>query len=82
MGPFHDGAFRLSVETGKPIIPALIFNTKRIMPSEKTFFLLPHVIEMHFLPPQLPDGLPIPALKQEVFEKMKVYYVANNVYRE
>src|SRR3954471_1319381 len=43
--PFHDGAFRLSVETGKPIIPALIFNTKKIMPADKPFFLLPHVIE-------------------------------------
>ena len=78
--PFHDGAFRLSAETGVPIIPALIFNTKKIMPSNKPFFLLPHVIEMHFLPPQLPDGLPVPVLKQRVFEIMKDYYVANNVY--
>ena len=77
--PFHDGAFRLSVETGKPIIPALIFNTKKIMPADKLFFLLPHVIEMHFLPPQMPGGLPVPALKQEVFERMWEYYVANNV---
>jgi 1-acyl-sn-glycerol-3-phosphate acyltransferase len=77
--PFHDGAFRLSVETGKPIIPALIFNTKKIMPAGKPFFLLPHVIEMHFLPPLSPDGLPVQALKQEVFERMKEYYVANEV---
>ncbi len=77
--PFHDGAFRLSVESGKPIIPALIFNTKEIMPADKPFFLLPHVIEMHFLPPLSPDGLSVPALKQEVFEQMRAYYVVNNV---
>ena len=77
--PFHDGAFRLAVESGKPIVPALIFNTKKIMPPGKPFYLLPHVIEMHFLPPQSPDGLSVPALKQEVFERMREYYVVNNV---
>lgn len=78
--PFHDGAFRLSAETKVPIIPALIFNTKKILPPDKPFFMLPHIIEMHFLPPQLPDNLPVPALKQKVFELMKSYYVAYNVW--
>ena len=78
--PFHDGAFRLSVETGVPIIPTLIFNTKKVLPPGKTFFLLPHVIEMHFLPPQLPDALPVRVLKGKIFEMMKEYYVANNVW--
>lgn len=78
--PFHDGAFRLSVETGVPIIPTLIFNTKKILPPDKPFFLLPHVIEMHFLPAQSPDGLPVPVLKQRVFETMKTYYEENNRY--
>jgi len=78
--PFHDGAFRLSAETGVPIIPALIFNTKKIMPPHTPFFMLPHIIEMHFLPPQLPNGLPVPVLKEKVFETMKEYYVANNVW--
>ena len=80
LSPFHDGAFRLSVETRVPIVPALIFNTKKIMPSDKIFFLLPHVIEMHFLPPEPPGALPVPALKQKVFETMKAYYLANDVY--
>jgi 1-acyl-sn-glycerol-3-phosphate acyltransferase len=30
--PFHDGAFRLSLSTGKAIIPAIIFNSRKIMP--------------------------------------------------
>jgi 1-acyl-sn-glycerol-3-phosphate acyltransferase len=78
--PFHDGAFRLSAETGVPIIPCLIFNTKKILPPHKPFFLMPHVIEMHFLPPQLPDSLPVPVLKERIFEIMKAYYVASNVW--
>jgi len=78
--PFHDGAFRLAVETGTPIVPALIFNTRKIMPPNKPFFLLPHIIEMHFLSPQSPDGLPVQALKEKVFERMKKYYMANNVW--
>ncbi len=78
--PFHDGAFRLSVETGVSVVPALIFNTKEILPPNKTFFLLPHVIEMHFLPPQPPDGLSASLLKEKVFEVMRAYYVANNVW--
>lgn len=77
--PFHDGAFRLSVDTGVPIIPTLIFNTKKILPPGKVFFLLPHAIDMHFLPPQLPDSLPVPVLKEKVFEIMKAYYIANNL---
>lgn len=77
--PFHDGAFRLSIETATPVIPALIFNTKKILPPGKKFFLLPHVIEMHFLPPHQPNGLPLPVLKQNIFETMRAYYIANNV---
>lgn len=77
--PFHDGAFRLAVETGASVLPALIFNTKKILPPGRLFFLLPHVIEMHFLPPQSPDGLTVPALKEKIFQTMEAYYVANVV---
>lgn len=75
--PFHDGAFRLAVETGTPIIPALIFNTKKILPPGKPFFLLPHVIKMHFMEPQSPEGLTVTALKEKVFTNMKAYYTAH-----
>lgn len=77
---FHDGAFRLSAETGVPIIPTLIFNTKKVLPPHKPFFLLPHVIEMHFLPPQFPDHLPVQVLKERIFNLMEAYYIANNVW--
>src|SRR5690625_2104436 len=32
---FHDGAFKMAVETQKPIIPALLFNTRKILPPGK-----------------------------------------------
>ncbi|HEX2535245.1 MAG TPA: lysophospholipid acyltransferase family protein [Chitinophagaceae bacterium] len=63
---FHDGAFRLSVETGKPIIPALIFHTRKVMPINKTFYLWPHPIEMHFLAPVDPAGLSVAELRDKV----------------
>lgn len=34
---FHDGAFRLAVQTGKPIMPAVIFNTEKCFPPVKDF---------------------------------------------
>ncbi len=48
--PFHDGAFRLAVSSGKPIIPMIIFNSRKANPPDKGFFLLPVKLHMHFLP--------------------------------
>ena len=48
---FHDGAFRLAVDTGKIIIPAVIFNSKKALPPSKPFFLWPIRLSMHFLAP-------------------------------
>ena len=47
---FYDGAFRLAADTKKPIIPTLVFNSKKVLPATKVFFMLPHTLEMHFLP--------------------------------
>lgn len=73
---FHDGAFRLAVETGKSIIPALIFNTRKILPPEKSFYFKPAKIEMHFLPP-IPVSTEDDAklLKEKVYKLMTKYYV-------
>ncbi len=75
---FHDGAFRLSVESGSPIIPAVIFNTRKVLPPEKSFWFRPARIEMHFLAPVSPAGHTTESLKQAVFNVMKEYYVKNN----
>jgi len=73
---FHDGAFRLSIETGHEVIPALLFHTKKVLPYNKTFFFWPHPVEMHFLPPISPDGKDLATLKEEVFQCMKLYYTS------
>lgn len=73
---FKDGAFRLAIETKKPIIPAVLFNTKTVMPQNKKFFFWPSKIEMHFLEPVSVDGLQIEHakhLKDKVFELMWNY---------
>ena len=73
---FHDGAFRLAIDTGKSIIPSLIFNTKKALPANKTFFLLPHRLEMHFLAPiPVTSNDTVESLKTKAFKIMSEYYV-------
>ena len=75
---FHDGAFRLAVSTGKSIVPAIIFNSNKALPSSKTFFLWPKRLYMHFLPPVPVDSTDdIRDLREKVFSIMSEYYIAN-----
>jgi len=72
--PFQDGAFRLASETGKPLMPAILFNTRKALPADKPFFLLPHKLEMHFLPPiEVQPGETVKELKEKVYEVMKTF---------
>ncbi|MBK8089245.1 MAG: 1-acyl-sn-glycerol-3-phosphate acyltransferase [Chitinophagaceae bacterium] len=67
---FKDGAFRLAIETKKAIIPAVLFNTRKVLPVNKTFFFWPSKIEMHFLAPVETAHLSIAdtkQLRQQVF---------------
>jgi 1-acyl-sn-glycerol-3-phosphate acyltransferase len=72
---FYDGAFRLAVDTKTSVVPTLIFNTKKALPPNKTFYFLPKKLEMHFLEPVAPDNQAIDQLKEKVFGIMKEYYV-------
>jgi len=77
---FYDGAFALAIETQTPIIPSLIFHTRKILVPDKFFFALPHRIDYHFLPPVETKGLTkedLPALKEKVFMMMWDHYIAN-----
>jgi len=74
---FYDGAFRLAADTKKSILPSLIFNTKKVMPANKPFFLWPHKLQLHFLPEVTPADLTSKQLKEKVFEQMWNYYEAN-----
>jgi 1-acyl-sn-glycerol-3-phosphate acyltransferase len=74
---FYDGAFRLAVDTKKPIVPTVVFNTRKVLPVHKTFYMLPHRIEMHFLPPVESVNIPAKELREKVFKIMWDYYEAN-----
>jgi 1-acyl-sn-glycerol-3-phosphate acyltransferase len=75
---FYDGAFKLAVETKKEVIPCVIFGTKKAMPIDKTFYLLPTKLRMHFLPPVSADNISAKELKGKVFDSMWKYYVEND----
>jgi 1-acyl-sn-glycerol-3-phosphate acyltransferase len=75
---FHDGAFRLSLDSGKAILPALIFNTTSVLPR-KSFFFWPSKIELHYLKPVSPNEFEsTDKLKEHIFNVMKDYYQQNN----
>ncbi len=73
--PFHDGAFRLAIDTRKPIIPTLIFNTRKVLPgSSKPFYLWPAHLKMFFLAPVAvqPEDT-VASLKERVFDIMYAF---------
>jgi 1-acyl-sn-glycerol-3-phosphate acyltransferase len=77
--PFHDGAFKLAIETKKAIIPTLLFNTKKILPAYKKFYFWPKPLMMHFLEPiAITEDYTVEQLKQKVFEVMKAYYLTHS----
>lgn len=77
---FHNGAFRLSITSGKAIMPAIIFFSKYVLPADKPFFLRPHRLVMHFLDPVTPlPGESVDELKDRVHQIMEEYYVTHKV---
>lgn len=76
---FYDGAFALAIDTQLPLIPSVLFHTKKILPPGKKGFAWPHRIDYHFLPPIPTTGLTrddIPALKEKVFRQMWEHYTS------
>ena len=65
-----DQTTEVVVETQKEIIPAVIKGTKKIMPANKIFWLLPGTIELNIFPPISP-GNEEDALKQKCYQLMK-----------
>jgi 1-acyl-sn-glycerol-3-phosphate acyltransferase len=68
--PFFDGAFKLSVESKKEVIPCVIIGTNKAMPIHKSFYLLPTRLKMIFMPPVSPEGLTSKEMKEKVFNLM------------
>lgn len=71
---FHEGGFRLATDTGKAVIPAVIFGTREATPIDRTFYLYPTRLELHFLPPVEPGNLSSAELKEKVYRIMWDYY--------
>jgi len=75
---FQDGAFKLAVDAGKPIMPAIIFGTARMLPNDKPFRFIPGKVEMHFLDPICPGPEEtVKELKEKTFRIMWDYYEQN-----
>lgn len=78
--PFYDGAFITAIRAQKPIAPALIFNTGKILPHNKKLWARPMPIHIHFLEPISTEGLTLDdtaMLKERVHRIMENYYVSN-----
>ena len=73
--PFYDGAFKLAVVAKKDIIPCVISGTKKAMPINKKFFLLPVRLTMHFLPAETSSEKTVTELKEKVRAEMMKEYV-------
>ncbi len=76
--PFHSGAFRLSADTDKEIIPALIFNSRKVLPANKIFYAIPHKLEIHFLPGvKMNSNETTEQFKERVYGIMHDYYTTH-----
>jgi 1-acyl-sn-glycerol-3-phosphate acyltransferase len=75
---FHNGAFKLALDTQKPIIPVVLLNTKNILPAKPFMYFTPGKIQMDILPAIYPQGHTVDSLKQLVFDTMATHYLANS----
>jgi 1-acyl-sn-glycerol-3-phosphate acyltransferase len=48
LAPFYDGAFRLAIQMGAPILPMTISNVRTVSDASKGLDLCPGVLNIHF----------------------------------
>ena len=78
---FYDGAFRIAIETGTPIMPVLFLNTYDRMHYRSIFSLNPGKSRSVFLPEINVEGLSlgdVPELKRQVFSLMSEELIKRN----
>lgn len=78
--PFHDGAFRIAVDTQEPLLPMVVVGAGKLMPPG-TINLKPGLIRIFVGPEISTAGLTtkeIPDLKAKVFENMRQMILAAN----
>ncbi|MEM7037079.1 MAG: lysophospholipid acyltransferase family protein [Bacteroidota bacterium] len=67
---FKDGAFRLAIENGIPIVPMTILGADRVFPDDNTWKLYPGLVRVIFHDPIETKDMDVseaPALKERVF---------------
>ena len=77
--PFYDGAFSVAIESGKPIMPALLYHTGEILPPKPKFFAWPHRVRLEFLDPIDTTAYSLSQtaeLKQRVHALMEQRYIS------
>lgn len=75
---FYDGAFKLAIETKKPIVPVVLLNTKKILPAYPAMCLSPGKIQMDILAPISSEGHTVQTLKQLAYDTMAAHYLKYN----
>jgi 1-acyl-sn-glycerol-3-phosphate acyltransferase len=81
--PFHDGAFRIAVDTQQAILPMVVIGAGKLMPPG-TIDLRPGKIKIYLGTEIATTGLTtddIPALKQKTFETMQNLILQNTTSR-
>ena len=79
--PFHDGAFRIAVDTQQPVLPIVVLGAGRLMPPG-TISLKPGLIRMYVgkeIPTTGLGAKQVKDLKQRTFDAMTEMMVANHV---
>lgn len=77
--PFHDGAFRIAIDTRQPILPMVVVGAGPLMPPG-TIDLKPGLIRIYVAPEIPTEGLTLSdvgRLKQETFDVMKALIEKN-----
>jgi len=78
--PFHDGAFRIAIDTQQPLLPMVVIGAGKLMPPS-TINLRPGLIKIYVAPEISTSGLTpadIPALKERTCETMKQLIIQNS----
>lgn len=73
LAPFQDGAFRIAVETGTPVVPVVILGAAGLMPA-RSKLIRPGKIVVEVLPPHPTAGLAlnkVKPLKEKIFQQME-----------
>ena len=68
----------MHLDSNKEILPGVIIGTKKAMPVNKTFYLIPTPLKLHFLPAVSSQHITAKELKDKVAAMMKAYFVEHS----